>query len=192
VERLIQDYHNDDEQSELDPSRQQDFLAALVERFDLKAASNNSKFGMCPFCFVVQTANSAYLKEHLVVVCLSCPDEVKCVFAESVSKSKGRCLVSKRKALEDLAERAAAAGLVLNICDLNINNATNSRSSTSTSRSSTASSAAERSRAGGRHTADFALADTHFSRCSNSRSSSSSSSSSSIIEVVVAAAAAAV
>jgi hypothetical protein len=174
VERFIREYHDGYEQPELDPSRQQACLEALVAKFGLKAASNNSKQGMCSFCLVVQTSNSAYLKEHLVVVCLSCPDSVKYVFAESVSKSQGRNLTNKPKALADLAERAAEDGVDLNICGLNINNQTNSRSSTSTSRSSTSSSAAGGSRSLGTHTPDYAAADAHFSRYNRSSSSSSS------------------
>jgi hypothetical protein len=135
-----------------------------VARFDLKPASNSSKFGLCSFCFIVQTSNSSYLKERLVISCPCCPNEVKYVFAEAVAKSQGRNLVNKEKRLAELFEAAAEDGVDLNIPGLNINNQANSRSGTSTSRSSTASSAAGGSRVGGRHTPDYAAADTHFSR----------------------------
>jgi hypothetical protein len=126
VERFVRDFvevegDGDEQQSLGSPpavsSKQQALLGQLVARFGLKAATNSSKSGMCSFCFVVQTSNSAYLKEHLVISCPSCPNEVKYVFFKGVSTSKGRNLANKDKKLADLcavplsaAAAAAAAG----------------------------------------------------------------------------------
>lgn len=83
-------------------------LAAVVNRFELGAASNKSSYALCAHCFSVLACNSTYLKEHLVVQCCA-PDELKFVFAKSVSATAGRKLAGKADELRRLYAAAPGA-----------------------------------------------------------------------------------